>query len=123
MPQFDTFSFFSQLFWVLIGFSYLYLLLSFYILPAFAAILKIRAKKLAQVNATATGADVVSTSRVEDSVFFENITIKINGLSWTRSTLVNDINFLYNHLGLKNEAFYKLNFLVLNEFKIVSFFI
>jgi hypothetical protein len=44
-------------------------------------------------------------------------------LSWTRNTLVNDINFLYNHLGLKNEAFYKLNFLVLNEFKIVSFFI
>jgi hypothetical protein len=57
------------------------LLLSFYILPAFAAILKIRAKKLAQINATTTGADVVSTGRVEDSIFFENVAIKINGLS------------------------------------------
>jgi hypothetical protein len=122
MPQFDTFSFFSQLFWVLIGFSYLYLLLSFYILPAFAAILKIRAKKLAQINTAANATEIVA-SRLDNSAFFENITVKLNNLTWTRGNLVSDINFSYNHLGLKNEAFYKLNFLVLNEFKIVSFFI
>jgi len=51
MPQFDTFSFFSQLFWVFLAFTTLYLLFSFYLLPALAAILKTRKRKLAsQMN-------------------------------------------------------------------------
>ena len=46
MPQFDIFSFFSQLFWVFLGISFLYLLFCFYLLPALAITLKIRKRKL-----------------------------------------------------------------------------
>ena len=122
MPQFDTFSFFSQLFWVFLGFSYLYLMLSFYILPAFAAVLKIRAKKLAQVSAGSSATDIV-TSPVSNSLFFDNLTVKLSGISFFRNNLTSDITNSYNHLVLKNEAFYKFNFLLLNEFKIVTLFI
>jgi hypothetical protein len=97
-------------------------MLSFYLLPAFAAVLKIRAKKLSQVNATSNSTEIVS-SPVTNSLFFENITVKINGISFFRSNLANDISGSYNTLVLKNEAFYKFNFLLLNEFKIVTFFI
>jgi hypothetical protein len=121
MPQFDTFSFFSQLFWVLLGFSYLYLLLCLYILPAFAAILKIRAKKLAQITSSSDNADVVAAP-MANSLFFENLTVKFN-LDCSRSDLTGGINSSFNHLVLKNEAFYKFNFLLLNEFKITVFFL
>jgi len=122
MPQFDTFSFFSQLFWVFLGFSYLYLMLSFYILPAFAAVLKIRAKKLALVSAGSSATDI-ATSPVSNSLFFENLTVKLSGISFFRNNLTSDITDSYNHLVLKNEAFYKFNFLLLNEFKIITLFI
>lgn len=52
MPQFDIFSFFSQLFWVFLGISFLYLLICFYLLPSLAITLKIRKRKLA--NSTST---------------------------------------------------------------------
>lgn len=97
-------------------------MLSFYLLPAFAAVLKIRAKKLSQVNASSNATEIIS-SPVTNSLFFENITVKLNGISFSRSSLANDINGSYNTLVLKNEAFCKFNFLLLKEFKIVTFFI
>jgi hypothetical protein len=121
MPQFDIFSFFSQLFWVLIGFSYLYLLLSFYILPAFAAVLKIRAKKLSQVNIAADSSEI-AIKPVTNIVFFENLSVKLNTTSLVRPNLINEINTPYNSLILKNEAFLKFNSLLLNNFKTISFF-
>jgi len=121
MPQFDIFSFFSQLFWVLVGFSYLYLVLCFYILPAFAAILKIRAKKLVQSNASSSTVDIVTTP-VTNSVFFDSLSTKLNTSFLVRSTLITDINTSYNSLILKNEAFFKFNSLLLNDFKVISFF-
>ena len=121
MPQFDTFSFFSQLFWVFIGFSYLYLLLCFYILPAFSAVLKIRAKKLSQLSTGSSTLEIVSNP-ITGSSFFESATVKLNSISFIRDNLTGGINTSYNHLLLKNEVFYKFNFLILNEFKIVSFF-
>jgi len=56
MPQFDIFSFFSQLFWVFFGFLNLYLVICYYLLPALASILKIRKQKLSQIttNSNAT---------------------------------------------------------------------
>lgn len=45
MPQFDTFTFTSQLFWVFLSFSFLYLTFSFYLLPALAVTLKVRSRK------------------------------------------------------------------------------
>ena len=46
MPQFDTLTFFSQLFWVLLSFCFLYITLSYYILPTIAITLKVRNIKL-----------------------------------------------------------------------------
>ena len=124
MPQFDTFSFFSQLVWVLICFSYLYLVLCLYILPAFAAVLKIRARKLSQINTTSNNDDNAITSLPEtNSLFFENLTAKINGISFLRNSLSSVINSSYSHLVLKNEAYFKFNFLLLNDVKIVTFFL
>jgi hypothetical protein len=60
---------------------------------------------------------------VGNSLFFENLTVKLNGVSFSRAGLSNDISSSYNHLVVKNEAFYKFNFLLLNEFKMVSLFI
>jgi hypothetical protein len=97
-------------------------MLSFYILPAFAAVLKIRAKKLAQVNAGSSTTDI-ATSPVSNSLFFENLTVKLSGICFFRNNLANDITNSYNHLVVKNEAFYKFKSLLLNEFKIVTLFI
>jgi hypothetical protein len=121
MPQFDTFSFFSQLFWVFLGFSYLYLLLCFYILPAFAAVLKIRAKKLNQTTTSSNTTEIVSTP-ISNSLFFDNVTVKLNNISFVRSNINADISSSYSHLILKNESFYKFNFILLNDFKIVTLF-
>jgi hypothetical protein len=118
MPQFDIFSFFSQLFWVLIGFSYIYLSLCFYILPAFAATLKVRAKKLGVVN-TKTQSLEVSTKPDLNSTFFESIASKLS-VSFYSDT--NSANMSYNFLMIKNEAFLKFNFSLLNSFKKICFF-
>jgi len=52
MPQFDIFSFFSQLFWVFFSLSFLYLILCFFLLPALSITLKIRKRKLQNVSET-----------------------------------------------------------------------
>ena len=46
MPQFDTFTFFSQLFWVFLFFFLSYLTFSYYLLPVISIILKVRRRKL-----------------------------------------------------------------------------
>ena len=59
MPQFDIFSFFSQLFWVFFGFLVLYLSICFYLLPALGSILKTRKRKLAQISSTSSSDTLV----------------------------------------------------------------
>jgi hypothetical protein len=95
-------------------------MLSFYLLPAFAATLKIRAKKLAQVSGGLGTTDVVS-SPFSGSLFFENLTSKLSSISFQRES--SDTTSPFNHLVLKNEAFYKFNLSLLSEFKIVTLFI
>jgi len=122
MPQFDTFSFFSQLFWVFVAFSYLYIVLCFYLLPAFAAVLKIRAKKLAQLDTSSSETSVV-TSSTTNALFFESLSTKLSGISFYRKDLTTSINATYSSILFKNEAFYQFNFLMLNQFKVVTLFI
>jgi hypothetical protein len=63
MPQFDTFSFFSQLFWVFASFAMLYLSLSYYLLPSIAITLKVRRRKLfLQSSALATTMELTDSS-------------------------------------------------------------
>ena len=122
MPQFDTFSFFSQLFWVFIAFTYLYLSLCLYLLPAFAAVLKIRAKKLSQTELSATSNELINKSAT-NLLFLETLTTKIGGIYFYRKNLNIDINNAYSYLIFKNEIYYPFNFLMLNQFKVITFFI
>jgi hypothetical protein len=122
MPQFDIFSFFSQLFWLFVGFSYLYLLLRFYILPAFAAILKIRAKKLNQSNSGTSTVDIINAPTT-NSVFFENLSAKLNSNLSFNTSSTSDISLSYNLLVFKNETFLKFNSMLLSDFKIFTLFI
>ena len=62
MPQFDTFSFMAQLFWVLLLFSLLYSSLAYYILPAVAITLKVRRRKLSLVSSSSSNDSIVSSS-------------------------------------------------------------
>ena len=123
MPQFDTFSFFSQFFWVFLAFCYLYLILSFYLLPAFAAVLKIRSRKLALTNSTTNTNIVLSdNSSITSTALFDSLTFKLNGINFYRSNLIDNLNISFLLSVLKNETFFSFNSLVLNQFKIVTFF-
>ena len=124
MPQFDIFSFFSQLFWVFVGFSYIYLLLCFYVLPAFAVTLKIRAKKLGNINNTDSNSNLITTTTTTVfDTYLDSITSKLTNISFLRKNITHDITASYNHLVLKNEAFYISNLILLNKIKITTFFI
>lgn len=81
MPQFDIFSFLSQLFWVFLSFLLFYLLVCFYLLPAIAAILKTRKRKLAQISSNIDSTLTVSTqfSTVVKTVL-DNINAKLSSL-------------------------------------------
>ena len=50
MPQFDTFTFFSQLFWVFTFFFFSFISFSYYLLPAISIVLKVRRKKQTDVT-------------------------------------------------------------------------
>jgi hypothetical protein len=62
MPQFDTVSFFSQIFWVLLFFTLLYLSLTYYLLPAIATTLKVRKRKLSVQGATGESVALTGSS-------------------------------------------------------------
>jgi hypothetical protein len=121
MPQFDIFSFFSQLFWVLIGFSYLYLLLCFYILPAFAITLKLRSRKLNQVNTNSNTTGVV-IGTTDNSPFYDTITQKLSGIVFIRNNALNDINSWFFPIITKNEAFANLVYVYKQKFRIIALF-
>jgi hypothetical protein len=96
--------------------------LCWYLLPAFAAVLKIRSKKLAQNDTRSNLTDVVNTSSI-NLLFIDNLSLKFNDIVFSRKGLATDINASYSALLFKNESFYQFNFLILNHFKIVTFFI
>jgi hypothetical protein len=60
MPQFDNFSFLSQLFWVFLTFGFFFFFLSYYLLPALSVILKVRKRKLSPANLTCEKAATTS---------------------------------------------------------------
>jgi hypothetical protein len=95
--------------------------LCFYLLPAFAAVLKIRAKKLSQIG-NSSGTDAVVNKSTSNSLFFDNLITKLTGISFYRNNLVSDINTTYSYLLFKNDAFSQFNFTMLNQFKIVTLF-
>jgi hypothetical protein len=97
-------------------------MLCFYILPSFASVLKVRAKKLTQTTGNKTTGDI-AVNQTNNLPFFENLTIKLNGISFIRNSLNNDISAFYNPITIKNEAFCKFNLTLLSDVKIITFFI
>jgi hypothetical protein len=98
MPQFDIFSFFSQLFWVFFGFITLYLLFSFYLLPSLSAILKVRKRKLSQISGSTelSSAAAASKTVATDPLIFppySPISIKLDKLQ-TVSVKFESLRFL-----------------------------
>jgi len=85
MPQFDTFSFFSQLFWVFVGFLLLYLAICYYLLPALGSILKIRKRKLAQVTSSSE-----SVALVANNLLIESTKQTLSSFNTKFASLVND---------------------------------
>jgi hypothetical protein len=61
-------------------------------------------------------------SSTSDLVFFESVLLKLNGITFVRKNLSNDINLAYWYLIFKNDAFYQFNFFVLNQVKTITFF-
>jgi hypothetical protein len=90
-------------------------------LPAFATVLKIRSKKLAQTDPS-SGNKSISVSS-PNYVFFEALGSKFAAISFVRKDLNTDINNAYGSVLFKNQAYYQFNYSILNKFKIVSFFI
>jgi len=60
MPQFDIFSFSSQLFWVFFSFSLLYASLAYYLLPALAISLKVRKRKLLVSSSSSSSTSIIA---------------------------------------------------------------
>ena len=131
MPQFDTFSFFSQLFWVFFGFNYLYLSFCFYILPVLSIVLKVRAKKIAEINNNASNIDLVKTSESKNSLisnsYFSSLAANFSQILdfclVKNQTAFFSKNSLYIDLQLKNAAFRNFRFLLLKRLNVFALFL
>jgi len=137
MPQFDTFSFFSQIFWVFTSFTVFYLVMCFYILPALAITLKIRKHKLQGSNNNTNDNNLLlpatMTKNGSTILFLQDVDTEFNWLdSWIEESLI--VNNSDNNLIVDNSnyastvissvltSFYKLNlFLSLQKVTIMKF--
>jgi hypothetical protein len=77
---------------------------------------------LNQLSGSTSGTDITITP-VTNSVFFENLSIKLNSNLSFNTSSTSDINLSYNLLVLKNETFLKFNSMLLSDFKIFTLFI
>nr|WEL35998.1 ATP synthase F0 subunit 8 [Phaeocystis rex] len=119
MPQFDLFTFSSQIFWSLSFFTLLYLSFSYYLVPSISAILKVRNRKLTQQSSNAPvtlsfKSDVIPLEiaakilPVNDSVIFPF------DFGWINNDLKNYL-MRYNLIG------YRKNYCLLCFFEACSF--
>ena len=117
MPQFDIFSFFSQIFWVFFGFLFLYLALSFYLLPALSTTLKIRKRKLSQTTNVSDSVDIATNSSLLAD-YIKNFVTTINNKLFLIETDSKQFSLYNSKLSLisaKTEAFRQFNFSVLTQ--------
>ena len=120
MPQFDTFSFFSQLFWVFAGFLSLYLAICFYLLPALGSILKVRKRKLAQVTTSSEFVALVCNSSLLELTkqTFNSYSTKFSNLASSSSDSSSVTTSLTKNLGsitVKFAASRELNMTIFSQ--------
>ena len=129
MPQFDTFSFFSQLFWVFFGFITLYLLFCLYLLPALATILKVRKRKLTNSTQTSNNGNLTIFAASQNTTINDNILSLISNWNSGISNKLdyNDSNFtiLNSTLSIfivKFEILRNYNFKLLSQSQLTTLF-
>ena len=62
MPQFDIFTFSSQIFWALFFFTLLYLSFAYYLVPSISATLKVRSRRLKLQDGSSQTSSAISVS-------------------------------------------------------------
>ena len=62
MPQFDLFTFSSQIFWALFFFTLLYLSFAYYLIPSISATLKVRSRRLKFQDGSSQTSSAISAS-------------------------------------------------------------
>ena len=62
MPQFDLFTFSSQIFWALFFFTLLYLSFAYYLIPSISATLKVRSRRLKLQDGSSQTSSAISVS-------------------------------------------------------------
>jgi len=123
MPQFDTFCFFTQLFWAFLGFFVLYLNFAFYLLPALAAVLKVRKTKLSQTtDLNGNNNTVVSDSSALTSAI-NNFVINFSVTPLSLTTLDNASTQKLNGTVLRFGLYRNLNMDILNKLQTITFFV
>jgi len=98
-------------------------MLCFYILPAFAATLKVRAKKLALSNSGINATSVTNTTISNNSLFFDVIVNKLNGIYFSRKLLTGQINNSIHPLVSYNSSLIENNFVYLSQIKSITLFV
>jgi Kef-type K+ transport system membrane component KefB len=96
MPQFDTFSFLTQLVWVLIFFTLLYFTLIYFVIPAISTILKVRKRKLQNNENIASNSLTVATSSLSlilNQISQENIYLDSTSLNISQT--ISSISTVY----------------------------
>jgi len=108
MPQFDTFSFFSQLFWVFCLFSFFYLSLAYFILPALAVTLKVRKRKMA-ANSTYSSSSSSDISAERPNLYLLN-ELSTSSDIYEGSSIQTNKDSILRNIVLKNEIIQNFSF-------------
>lgn len=115
MPQFDIFSFFSQLFWVFLFFSFSFIGFTYHLLPALAITLKIRNKKLTSPNSSS---DQDKTNKISLLLPLQNIYPKLFNLKFSYLTN-NDLQLPLKHWNTNSWS--QIQTLILSKFGYIFF--
>lgn len=112
MPQFDTFSFFSQLFWTLSFFLLFFLSANYYLLPALTATLKIRKKVSSSYTLIEPNASVFNLNKNEKFASNINYIDKTDAVKLKQSSSFIDNNVIRaNNINNQSSLFLRINFL------------
>jgi|TARA_B100000768_G_C10981480_1_gene250029 hypothetical protein len=109
---------------VFFGFIFLYLTLTFYLLPALATTLKVRKQKLAQIEVKSNSSTLVTESNLlidSTKAFISNFNSKISAIDSNLSGLP-VIKLELNLLSLKTEAFRYFNFSIISKTQMTTIF-
>lgn len=95
MPQLDTYMYFSQVFWLLVIYSFFYILVLQNILPEVARVLKLRRKRMSSESSNTlseehkevmtTTSGVLETSLKDSTTFLTNV--RVSSSEWLEASL------------------------------------